>query len=109
MKKELDIELPNEITVRGKKVKHVTVRLPKVADELRAGELARFQTPNGYMQTDTAKQEFYMISIVTNIPATDLEKLNRVEYAKLSEAVGKLEMSVALPPLAQTTKSEENK
>ena len=76
---------------------------------MRAGELARFQTPNGYMQTDNAKQEFYMISIISNIPATDLGKLSRVHYAQLSEAVGKLELSVASPKVTQATTSEESK
>lgn len=109
MRNTIEVELPRAIMVKNKEVKTVTVRLPTVADELRAGEMARFQTPNGYVQTDTAKQEFYMISNITDIPSSDLEKLNRVEYSMLSEAVGKLEMGVMLPPLEKTTKSEESK
>lgn len=109
MSDTLEVKLPREITVKGKKVDTVTVRLPTVADELRAGELSRFMTPSGYMQTDNAKQEFYMISIVSNIPATELEKLSRVEYTVLSEAVGKLEMSVGLNLESQATTKEESK
>lgn len=107
MKETIEIEFSRAILVKNKEVKTVTVRLPKVKDDLRASAAARYQTPMGYMQVDELEKEVYMISALTNIPKTDLDNLNRMDYSLLVDAVGKLEMGLVSPMLEQP--NEENK
>jgi hypothetical protein len=107
MKDTVNVELPREILVKNKKVKTITVRIPKIRDDLNASNMARFQTNTGYMQVDELEKEVYLISAVTNIPKSDIDNLNRTDYSLLVDAVGKLELASLSPTLEK--ESEENK
>ena len=104
---KLEVTFPRAILVKNIEVKRVTVRLPTVKDDLNATALSRFMTPTGHMQVDTLEKEVYMISALTNIPKTDMDGLNRVNYGLLVDAVGKLELALESPILEP--KSEESK